>query len=561
MDNRDRNVLPWSRGPDRRCLVNDADRSSLAPWILPWTVRFAALAALVLLALLPPVSEVRAEDPAAATVAETSDGGAMRDLLRLLRQRREALGQTDPVALHGSATTKLQLASASIRRCIDGLQNTGGASEVLQLLRERPGRLDLIGPDALAAFQKAGIALDQADLETCAQAVDIHAQAVPLGDPETRLTEVDRSLQRCISSLQRIGPNAAATGILSRTGRKIGEDNYTSPATLRALEGAVGPLDLTPQDLEICVATYSRQAIQENRVASASPPVANPSVRAGEGDYYNCNQGYFACFGTSPFPTCCPDNISVCSQTCSGFGQCAPWCESKCFPAGATVRTAGGLSKPMREVEVGDRLRVLRPDGSVGYEDVYLLTHKDAVGASRYVTLTLASGARLTLSPRHFIPVAPEPQAPDWKHRVLKGADEVKVGDVVWVEQDDKVQPSMVSEVAAGLEVGAFNPLTLSGTIIVDGVVASAHSDWFLDGLVSADLQARVYQAVLAPVRLAYRAIGPAWTRRISEDLGVVDAVRDATTRPGAAWLAWPAAMLLLPLAGAVLLRRRRAPR
>ena len=28
---------------------------------------------------------------------------------------------------------------------------------------------------------------------------------------------------------------------------------------------------------------------------------------------------------------------------------------------------------------------------------------------------------------------------------------------------------------------GLYNPLTLSGTILVNGMVASVHSDWFLD--------------------------------------------------------------------------------
>jgi hypothetical protein len=106
------------------------------------------------------------------------------------------------------------------------------------------------------------------------------------------------------------------------------------------------------------------------------------------------------------------------------------------------------------------------------------------------VTLTLASGRALTLSPRHFIPVAAG--ADDaWDARVAKGADEVRVGDFVWSA------------------AGAYNPLTLNGTIVVDGVVASAHSDWFLDGVVPADTPARVYQAILAPVRVAYRAMGP----------------------------------------------------
>jgi hypothetical protein len=145
----------------------------------------------------------------------------------------------------------------------------------------------------------------------------------------------------------------------------------------------------------------------------------------------------------------------------------------------------------MREVSVGDRLQVILPDGSVGYEDVYLLTHKDAVSVSQYVRITLASGRQLTLSPRHFVPTAPDADRPDWQSRVFKGADEIGVGDVLWFHDGERMQPARVAGIAREVEYGAFNPLTLTGTIVVDGVVASAHSDWFLDGIVSADAQAR----------------------------------------------------------------------
>ncbi|EFJ16220.1 hypothetical protein SELMODRAFT_421866 [Selaginella moellendorffii] len=60
---------------------------------------------------------------------------------------------------------------------------------------------------------------------------------------------------------------------------------------------------------------------------------------------------------------------------------------------------------------------------------------------------------------------------------------------------------------------GLFNPLTLQGTIVVNGVAASVHSDWFLDTLfdtfgLTAYLPA-AYQAILSPARLLYTLLGP----------------------------------------------------
>jgi hypothetical protein len=60
---------------------------------------------------------------------------------------------------------------------------------------------------------------------------------------------------------------------------------------------------------------------------------------------------------------------------------------------------------------------------------------------------------------------------------------------------------------------GLYNPYTLSGTILVNGVVASSHSYWFADaafdalGLPPAWLPG-LYQAMLAPARLLFWALG-----------------------------------------------------
>jgi len=139
---------------------------------------------------------------------------------------------------------------------------------------------------------------------------------------------------------------------------------------------------------------------------------------------------------------------------------------------------------------------------------------------------------------------------------VVKAAEEVGIGDVVWYESADGTTASApVTAVAAEARAGLYNPLTLGGTILVDGVAASAHSDWFLDGVLAPASQDVVYQALFLPVRALYRLIGPEWTETIAERWGVVDAVRDASLAAASGWLALA---LGLMAAVTVLVRWRR---
>jgi hypothetical protein len=132
--------------------------------------------------------------------------------------------------------------------------------------------------------------------------------------------------------------------------------------------------------------------------------------------------------------SCCSSGENCQLPTCR---NCEAVCVTPaCFPATATVWLADGSQKAMRDVRLGDRVMVARADGSLGYEEVYLNTHKDSVSSAPYVELALASGRSLTLSPRHFIPVAAGP-ASAWAEQVAKGANEIGVGDIVWSRADD----------------------------------------------------------------------------------------------------------------------------
>jgi MYXO-CTERM domain-containing protein len=459
--------------------------------------------------------------------------------------------QSDAEERHADYVRQLEAVEASINNCREFLDDHGDDPDVkavLKRIREQPGDAFFTDPTDLEALADAvgdDLSLSSRDLEICLRLRDEGVGAKEDEDKPASFRRIAASLDRCLEALEQVGPDPDGVAILQRLSRRPADPTFTSDKTLDRLEDAVGDLDLSPQDLETCV-----DAVHES--------VLGPTL---VGDSPPCPSGQAAC-GTSPgVTTCCPPGDN-CVQ-CADPRVCEHYCNNpSCFPATATVWLQDGSQKAIRDVRLGDRIMVARADGSLGYEEVYLNTHRDAVSSTPYVELALASGRSLTLSPRHFIPVAAGPTS-TWAEQIAKGANEIAVGDIVWSRADDgRMVPDEVAAVRTTVAVGAYNPLTMNGTIVVDGVVASAHSDWFLDGIVSADAQTKVYQAILAPVRLAYRALGPARMETITEGWGVVDFVREATTpagrSSGSGWI-WPGVVLLAVLGAAFLWRRRAA--
>jgi hypothetical protein len=151
---------------------------------------------------------------------------------------------------------------------------------------------------------------------------------------------------------------------------------------------------------------------------------------------------------------------------------------------------------------------------------------------STFVQLRTAGGAALRLTADHHVFVTRAGV------RLEIPAAAAQVGDLVQVVGADGA--AALEAVASKTLVrarGLFNPYTLSGAIVVDGVSASCHSSSFLDGAFAA-LNIPLptgYQALYAPVRALYRLLG---ARRMTALGPVVDAVVDASNRGAAAVLA-----------------------
>ena len=476
------------------------------------------------------------------------------DLDALAAQVNGTTAATNTV-LYRQYVGRLTSVQTSLAECRKFLGKYGDNDRVAAIIRRataNPGDQLFTEPEIIDQLKRAvgtNISLTQLDLETCLQAQDRNLGGRPGDTLLERVGAVSASLNRCLASLEATGPNAAGLAILDRVSRRPADDTFTSARTLARLEGAVGELRLSPRDLETCVDAFDQNAAFEQtfKVGDNPPP---------------CSSGETLCQINIVSETCCSPG-EVCSTVCGGRDGCSGYCHSPgCLPADATVMTDAGIAKAMTDVRLGDRVLAARPDGTLGYEEVYLNTHRDAVSSAPYVALRLASGRELRLSPRHFIPVAAS-AGDAWSSRVTKGGDEIRVGDFVWSRSaDGSMALDRVVTATTQVAVGAYNPLTMNGTIVVDGVIASAHSDWFLDGIVSAQAQAQIYQAVLAPVRVAYQVLGPARMTTITESWGVVDFVRTATTPGGStSGLGWAVlALALLASGGLVVVRKRRRP-
>jgi hypothetical protein len=179
---------------------------------------------------------------------------------------------------------------------------------------------------------------------------------------------------------------------------------------------------------------------------------------------------------------------SVCAEkTWSQFNLCRRKCShgdsicAQCFPSDASIsvlevfkgrKEAQTRVKRMSELRVGDR--VLSQNG---YSKVFaFMDDANNVLDVSYVQLATAAGASLTLTPDHML------YAHDDRRPVL--AETVVKGDKIWMQVSSNATTieyptfvaSTVVSVSTVVKQGMHAPLTVEGSIVVDGVLASSYA-------------------------------------------------------------------------------------
>jgi hypothetical protein len=137
---------------------------------------------------------------------------------------------------------------------------------------------------------------------------------------------------------------------------------------------------------------------------------------------------------------------------------------SPCFSAHATVNVLGqGNATPMHQLKIGDM--VLTSKGH--YSKVYSFGHKDSFGKTEYLQIlstTMEKNHPLEITADHLL----------YANGQLVMAGDVKVGDFL-------VTPSGTDSVVVSIHKiesqGMYTPLTATGDIVVNGVLASNYAD------------------------------------------------------------------------------------
>ncbi|MEW5317868.1 MAG: hypothetical protein WDW38_009132 [Sanguina aurantia] len=234
---------------------------------------------------------------------------------------------------------------------------------------------------------------------------------------------------------------------------------------------------------------------------------------------------------------------------------------TSCFPAEATVEVQGKGTVSMEQLKYGDKVAgVDRSTGQLSWNEVYMFSHRDAAIYQTYVTLTTAF-AKLQMTPMHFIPTCVADCAGASPVMQYKYSRDLAVGDLVLstTSINAPAQLTPVTRVWTEIARGAFNPYVRGADMIVDGVVASPHSDWILDPVTPEAMRhmlPAVYEALFAPISALFAVIGPTAAEWIAHGpLGLANA---GAGDSGAAVyvglctsMAAPAALLLWGLAKA----------
>lgn len=155
-----------------------------------------------------------------------------------------------------------------------------------------------------------------------------------------------------------------------------------------------------------------------------------------------------------------------------------------CFPASATVQVEGKGTIRMDELRIGDRVLVgMDERGERLFSEVFLFSHQDKTVLSTFLRIRTSHHCNLEATAGHYLYV----------NGSLSTAKTVSVGDIIDFSNGRPVRVIGVEQVR---RQGLFNPQTIHGDIVVNGVRISTYTS---------TVEPIVASALLAPFRALHQ--------------------------------------------------------
>ena len=201
-----------------------------------------------------------------------------------------------------------------------------------------------------------------------------------------------------------------------------------------------------------------------------------------------------------------------------------------CYPQSATFVDGFGTRRSMESLSIGEEVQILGKEGSVCYDTVYMaIQHEPGVGRE-FIRITTTRGKKLNITKDHLVFVK------DGERFAAIPARDVMVGNKVQTVDNGLPVEDSVEYINKVFEKGAYAPITMSGTMLVDDV----HTSCFFDVLShsSSQLAMSVVRKLyrLSPATLTWiNGIGmadgvPGWCRLVQKVLVTSDAVTKKIT-------------------------------
>jgi hypothetical protein len=148
----------------------------------------------------------------------------------------------------------------------------------------------------------------------------------------------------------------------------------------------------------------------------------------------------------------------------------------------------------MEDVKVGDTVRVMTTDGRLTWSQVCAWAHRDTQSTASYLRLT-TSHRQLIVSADHLVATIAGSSISFVPAKTIKAGHTLVECDNSTLEGSAGVWGNQVVSVGAVHAQGVFAPLTLTGTVVVDGVAASCYA---------ATKSHTLAHAAMKPVRAGY---------------------------------------------------------